>query len=70
MSEIILNIERGGHQITMDRREGYLRVNCNGVTHVKFNELAIGEIPALRHAIDFVEQLEQNALMHVKTKQD
>lgn len=64
MTEQLLNIERGGHRINMDRRDGYVRVNCNGATHAQFNEVAIGEVKALEHAISFAAQLEANALKY------
>lgn len=62
MNNIILNIERNGYEITIDRCDEYIRVNCNGSTHAKFNEFAMGELPALEEAVNFAKKLETNAL--------
>lgn len=67
MNEPILDLECNGHRITMDRRDTYLRVNCNGVTNAQFNEMNLGKIEALRHALNFAAYLEANALKYPKT---
>lgn len=68
MSDLILNIDRAGHRIAMDRKDGFIRVICNGAVHATFNEPASGELAALRNAVSFAEQIEKNALKYPKEK--
>jgi hypothetical protein len=62
-----LNIEVGGHRITMDCRAGYVRVNCNGATQAQFNPASMGDIKALKAAVNFAAELEGDALKYPKT---
>lgn len=66
MTTQLLNIERGGHHIVMDRRDGFIRVICNGVVNAQFNETSMTEVKALEHALSFVTYLEEQSLEYQK----
>ena len=66
MSNGLLFIERAGYRIMIDDKDGHYRVACNGAVHAQFCHDAMGEIPALKEAINFVEQLEANCLKYPK----
>lgn len=63
----IADIECSGHRIRIDTRDSLIRVVCNGAIHAKFNPVAMGELAALRAAIDFAEKVEANALKYPRT---
>jgi hypothetical protein len=62
----IIDIERGGHRITLDEKDHFFRVNCNGVTNATFNIAPVGEVKALQDALAFLAGIEKNALAFQK----
>ena len=62
----IINIECGGHRITLDEKDRFFRVNCNGATYATFNQAPVGEVQALLDAVAFLAGVEKNALAFPK----
>lgn len=66
MSEQLLHFSAGGHTLMIDRRDGRVRVCCNGVIYAEFHEAAVGPLEALSLAVTHMKGIEANAIKFPK----
>ncbi len=58
----LLSMERGGHMIGLDSRDGAFRVICNGAVRATFNATCTSEPNALADAVHYLKHVEAEAL--------